>query len=118
MEKRDVNIVNLFCFTLRNAILEWGESFMQSYPSCIFLELEVVATPLWRKCEVATHTPENESLESFGTPKILEDDCRGQNPLHWSVLYTIGKVLKCRCPKWPHMSHLDIYSPSYGQKKG
>ncbi len=30
----------------------------------------------------------------------------------------IGKVLKCRCPKWPRMSHLDICSPSYGQKKG
>jgi hypothetical protein len=26
--------------------------------------------------------------------------------------------LKCRCPKWPRMSHLDICSPSYGQKKG
>jgi hypothetical protein len=29
-----------------------------------------------------------------------------------------GKVLKCRCPKWPRMCHLDICSPSYGQKKG
>jgi hypothetical protein len=26
--------------------------------------------------------------------------------------------LKCRCPKWPRMSHLDICSSSYGQKKG
>jgi len=26
--------------------------------------------------------------------------------------------LKCRCPKWPHMSHLDICSTSYGRKKG
>jgi hypothetical protein len=26
--------------------------------------------------------------------------------------------LKCRCPKWPHMSHLDIYSTSYDRKKG
>ncbi len=34
------------------------------------------------------------------------------------VLYTVGKVLKCRCPTWPRMSHLDICSPSYGQKKG
>jgi hypothetical protein len=30
---------------------------------------------------------------------------------HW-------KLLKCRCWKWPHMSHLDIYSISYGKKKG
>jgi hypothetical protein len=77
-----------------------------------------VATPLWGKCEVATHTPENGSLESFETPKNLEDDFKGQNTLHWSALYTVGKVLKCRCPKWPCMSHLDICSPSYGQKKG
>ncbi len=26
--------------------------------------------------------------------------------------------MKCRCPKWPRVSHLDIYNPSYGQKKG
>jgi hypothetical protein len=26
--------------------------------------------------------------------------------------------LKCRCRKWPRMSHLDIYNISYGKKKG
>ncbi len=83
-----------------------------------FLHMLYVATPLWRKCEVATHTPENGSLESSGTPKNSKNDCMGQNTLHWSVFYTIGKVLKCRCPKWPHMSHLDICSTSYGWKKG
>jgi len=36
----------------------------------------------------------------------------------WNVLYVIGKVLKSKCPKWPRMSHLDICSPTYGQKKG
>ncbi len=77
-----------------------------------------VATPLWRKCEVTTHTPENGSLESSGTSKNSEDDFRGQNTLHWGVFYSVGKVLKCRCQKWPRMSHLDICSPSYGQKKG
>jgi hypothetical protein len=78
----------------------------------------LVATPLWGKCEVATHTLENGSLESFGTPENSDDDCRGQNTSHWGVFYTVGKVLKCRCPKWPCMNHLDIYSPSYGRKKG
>jgi len=57
-------------------------------------------------------------LESSVTPKNLELDCRGKNTSHWGVLYINGKVLKFRCPKWPHMSHLDICSPSYGQKKG
>jgi hypothetical protein len=78
----------------------------------------IVATPLWAKCENETHTPKGGNLESSGTPENSELDCRGQNTLHKGFLYTVGKVLKCRCPKWPRMSHLDICSPSYGQKKG
>jgi hypothetical protein len=27
-EKNDLDIINLFCLTLRNAISEWGENFM------------------------------------------------------------------------------------------
>jgi len=56
--------------------------------------------------------------ESFGTPATSELDNKGKNTLPWGVLYTVEKVLKCKCPKWPCMNHLDIYSPSYGQKKG
>jgi hypothetical protein len=70
------------------------------------------------KCENATHTPKSGKMESSGTPKNSEDDLRGQISLHWCVLYINGKVLKCRCPKWTRMGHLDIFSPSYGQKKG
>jgi len=77
-----------------------------------------VATPLWRKCEVATHTPKNGTWESSGTPENSKLGCRGQNTSHWSVLYTVGKFLKCRCPKWFRMSHLEIYSTSYSRKKG
>jgi len=77
-----------------------------------------VATPLWAKCEDETHTPKSENLESSGTPATSELNSKGQNTLPWNVLYIVGKVLKCRCPKWPRMSHLDIFSPSYGQKKG
>jgi hypothetical protein len=77
-----------------------------------------VATPLWGKCEVTTHTLENGTWESSETPKNLERNYKDQNTLHWSVPYTVGKVLKCRCPKWPRMGHLDIFSTSYGQKKG
>jgi hypothetical protein len=75
-----------------------------------FLQLWIVATPLWGSCEVATHTLENGTWESSGTPENSECNCRGQNTSPWGVLYTVGKVLKCKCPKWPHMSHLDIYS--------
>jgi hypothetical protein len=79
---------------------------------------ESVATPLWGKCEDETHTPKSGNLESSETPKNSDLDCRGQNTSHWCVLYTIEKVLKCRCPKWPRMGHLDICSTSYGRKKG
>jgi hypothetical protein len=77
-----------------------------------------VTTPLLGKCEDETHTPESGNLESSGTPVMLELDCRGQNTSHWGVLYTVGKVLKFRCRKWPCMGHSNIYNISYGQKKG
>jgi hypothetical protein len=77
-----------------------------------------VATPLWGKCEVATHTPENGTWESSKTTKNSKCDYKGQNTLHWNVFYIVEKVLKCKCPKWPRMSHLDICSIGYGQKKG
>jgi hypothetical protein len=57
-------------------------------------------------------------MESFGTPKNSEDDLRGQISSPWHVPYINGKLLKLRCPKWPLIAHLDICSPSYGQKKG
>jgi hypothetical protein len=77
-----------------------------------------VATPLWAKCEGEAHTPKSGNLESFGTPENSELKMKGQNTSHWDVLGVIGKVLKCRCLKWPRIGHLDICSPTYGQKKG
>jgi hypothetical protein len=77
-----------------------------------------VATPLWAKCEDEAHTPKSGKLESSGTPKNSERDCRGQISSHLSVFGVIEKFLKRKCPKWPRMSHLDICSASYGQKKG
>jgi hypothetical protein len=70
---------------------------------------KLVATPLWAKCEGEAHTPKSGNLESSGTPK---------NSSHWGVLGVIGKVVKCRCLNRPRIGHLDICSPSYGQKKG
>jgi len=77
-----------------------------------------VATLLWVKWEDETPTPKVGDLESSGTPECLEFDSRGQNASHWGVLDVIGKVLKRRYRKWPRIGHLDICSPSYGQKKG
>jgi len=74
--------------------------------------------PLWGKCEDETHIPKSGNLESPGTPAISKLNCRRQNTSPWCVLYTVGKALKCRCRKWPRMSHSDICNTSYGRKKG
>jgi hypothetical protein len=83
------------------------------------LQLNVnVATPLWGKCEDETRTPKIGNLESSGTPETLELNCRGQTTLPWGVLYIVGKVLKCRCRKWPCMNHSNIYSTQLWSKEG
>jgi len=78
----------------------------------------IVATPLWPSVGVKPNTPKVGDFESSETPECLEFDRRGQNTSHWGVLGVIGKVSKRRCRKWPRIGHLDICSPSYGQKKG
>jgi len=70
------------------------------------------------ECEDETHTPEIGTWEPSEIPEISKLNCKGQNTLHWGVLYTIGKLWKYRCRKWPRMGHLDICSTSYGKKKG
>jgi hypothetical protein len=77
-----------------------------------------VATPLWGKCEVAIHTLENGTWESSGTPKNSKLACKGQNTSHWGILYTVGKVSKCRCLKWPRMSHLEHLQHKLWLKEG
>jgi len=93
----------------------WNKNSLYKQPQ--IEELSNVATPLWPSVRMKL-TPKVGDLESSGTPKLLKLNSRGQHTLHSGVLYINGKFLKCRCPKWPCMSHLDICSPSYGQKKG
>ncbi len=57
-------------------------------------------------------------LESQWISKLSKGNFRDQNPSVWRVLYIIGKLLKCRCLKWTHITHLNIWNTSYGQKKG
>jgi hypothetical protein len=78
----------------------------------------LVATPLWPSVGVKPNTSKVGDLESSGTPECLEFDSKAQNTSHWGVLGVIEKVLKLRYRKWPRIGHLDICSPSYGQKKG
>jgi len=77
-----------------------------------------VVTPLWPSVGVNPNTSKVGDLESSGTPECLEFDRKAQNTSHWGVLDVIGKVLKRRYRKWSRIGHLDICSPSYGQKKG
>jgi hypothetical protein len=67
---------------------------------------------------VNLNTPKVGNLESSGTPECLEFNSKAQNTSHWGVLGVIEKVLKSKYRKWPFIGHLDIFSPSYGQKKG
>ncbi len=71
--------------------------------------------PTLRECEDEIHTPEMGTWKSFGTPESLEFNCKSQNSSPWGILYIIRKLLKCRCPKWARMTHLDICNTSYGQ---
>jgi hypothetical protein len=51
------------------------------------------------------------------TLECSKSNFKGQNSIYWRCFYTIGKLLKLRCLKWAHMTHLDIWNTSYGQKK-
>jgi hypothetical protein len=77
---------------VKESVREWTLTFLKEFP-------------LWE-------------LESQWTFECSKGDYRGQNPMDWRIIYTIRKVLKCRCLKWAHMTHLDIWNTSYGQKKG
>jgi hypothetical protein len=82
------------------------------------VDFKIVATLLWPNVGVKPNTWKKLGLESSGTPENSEDDLEDQNTSHWGVLGVIGKVLKRRYRKCPRILDLDIYSPSYGQKKG
>jgi hypothetical protein len=53
----------------------------------------------------AQHLEKLGDLESSGTPECSELDNKGKNTLHWGVLCDIGKVLKRRYRKCPHIGN-------------
>jgi hypothetical protein len=67
-----------------------------------------------------SHSQVNSHFGSWNPKWILESsecNCRGQDPFVWSVLYIIEKLLKPKCLKLAHMTHLDIWNISYDQMK-
>ncbi len=77
-----------------------------------------VLQPHFGQVWVKPNTSKVGDLESSGTLECFEFDSKAQNTSHWGVLGVIGKFLKRRYRKWPRIGHLNICSPSYGQKKG
>jgi hypothetical protein len=77
---------------------------------------------VWESVGINIHTPKWTSIVGSwslgGLPKLQTMIAKGQNPSPYRVFYIIGKLVKLKCPKWAHMTHLDIYNTSYGQKKG
>jgi hypothetical protein len=86
-----------------------------SYPKSL---IENVAPLLWPSVEVKPNTWKSWDLESSGTLECLKFDSKGKNTSHWGVLGVTGKVSKRRFRKWPRIGNSDIFSLSYGQKKG
>jgi hypothetical protein len=72
----------------------------------------------WKSVRMTLTLPKWGLQSPPGLPKFQSSIVGVKNTLPWSVLHDIGKLLKCRCRKWPHMSHLDIWNTSYGKKKG
>jgi hypothetical protein len=102
--------LSLFCsFVIMNS--KWA--FNPMAPQC----KHSIINAKWRVWGWHSHS-RNEDLWILWNSLTLEFDCRGQNTLHWGVLYIIEKLLKCRCRKWACINHLDICSTSYGKKKG
>jgi hypothetical protein len=102
--REKVHLGNNVSSWMRNGRLLWRPMWMSQ--------------PYLEGVEDETHTPKIGTWESSRTSKTSEFDYRGQNTLHWGVIYIIGKLLKCKCRKWPSMAHLNICSTSYGKKKG
>jgi hypothetical protein len=76
-------------------------------------------TPTLAKCGgEAQHLEKVGIWSPPGLPHVQSSTARPKKTSHWSVFDVIGKVLKRRYRKCSRIGHLDICSPSYGQKKG
>jgi hypothetical protein len=84
----------------------------------LLINIAKCRNPILEEWEDDSLTPKMGTWEFVGTPETSKFNCKGQNTSHRGVLYIIGKLSKCKCRKWAHMSHLDIWSTSYDEKKG
>jgi hypothetical protein len=82
--------ITLTLLGMSESVKEWEHTFNE--------------LPLW----------ELESLQNF---ESLKNDFKGQNSLDWRVPYINENILRLRCLKWFHTTHLSIYNKGYDQKK-
>jgi hypothetical protein len=52
-------------------------------------------------------------MESQWIPETLKNNFRGQNSMACGALYIVRNLLECKCLKWVHIAHLDIWNTSY-----
>jgi hypothetical protein len=48
-ETKDVRIVNMFSFTLRDVVFDWCNNYMGDYPYCIFVKLQLTFCKRYKK---------------------------------------------------------------------
>ncbi len=108
--------IDLFC---RNATLTLG-----SRPRQGLTRLQAKIGSLGVKESVREWTlalPRELPLWEFGVlvdSRIFKERLQGSKPNGLKSLLYHWKFIKRRYLKWAHMTHLDIWNTSYGQKKG
>ncbi len=70
------------------------------------------------KCGVEAQHLEKLGFGVVRDSRMFRAQQQGSKHSHWGVLGVIRKILKRRYRKCPRIGNSDIYSPSYGQKKG
>jgi hypothetical protein len=112
----------LSCFTMRKILIlhfDFKQGCMswwkKLWSKCVVRR--TVATLLWAKCGGEAQHSQSWGLGVLRDSWMFRVQQQGSKHLelgcswcHW--------VLKLRYRKWPRIGHLDICSPSYGQKKG
>ncbi len=68
--------------------------------------------------EEANIVPKNGNLGVLWDSQNFRARLQASKHLALRFFHIIGKLLKCKCWKWPRIGHLDICNTSYGQKKG
>ncbi len=105
--KKGVDTTNLTCNELIMKIMQ--SLFKGSY----------CRNPTLAKCGgEAQHLEKVRIWSPPGLLNVQSSTAEPKTPCIGVFFGVIEKVLKRTYRKWPCIDHLDIYSPSYGQKKG